>query len=109
MGKLPEWVPGTTFHKTAKAYSVPIHALLEKPFDFVKRQMVSCRLLRTLIWLHGCLTECNTKSRGVARPSFAGDLIERKPTDEENMKWIAATLYGGGADTVRDVSYTLRQ
>ena len=41
------------------------------------------------------------QKQGLAKPSLARSLLERNAAEEHEMKWIAATMYGGGADTVR--------
>ena len=38
---IPEWVPGATFKKTARQWREVIFESYNKPFYFVKKQMVS--------------------------------------------------------------------
>ncbi|KAI5118229.1 hypothetical protein M0805_000725 [Coniferiporia weirii] len=74
---LPDWLPGFSSKKTAREWNRIVMDFINKPYAFVKHQMQT----------------------GNGIPSFASSLIERNVSDEYAMKWIAATLYGGGADT----------
>jgi hypothetical protein len=80
---LPSWVPGAGFQRTALRFREQANALAEVPFTFVRQQM---------------------KQPGFAA-SYLSNLLQDKDiaprsTDEVNIKWSAASLYGGGADTV---------
>ncbi|KAH8105626.1 cytochrome protein [Phellopilus nigrolimitatus] len=75
---LPAWLPGMKFKRTARDWRSLTMDFVDRPFAFVKAQI----------------------KNGHAIPSFASDLIEKQVSDEKDMKWIATTLYGGGADTV---------
>ena len=33
-------------------------------------------------------------------PNYTADLLQRSPQKEFNIKWSAASMYAGGADTV---------
>ncbi|KAI5118225.1 hypothetical protein M0805_000721 [Coniferiporia weirii] len=74
---LPGWIPGMGFNNTARDWNATITEYINKPFAFARHQMKT----------------------GNATPSFASELLEKNVSDEHDMKWIAATLYGGGADT----------
>ena len=37
---LPDWLPGTGFKKTAKAWKEKLNEVVERPYAFVKHQMV---------------------------------------------------------------------
>ncbi|THC93361.1 hypothetical protein EYZ11_007153 [Aspergillus tanneri] len=80
---LPAWFPGAEFKKTAKVWRESLTAFLNKPYKFVKRQM----------------NEMNYE------PSFTSNLLRSghvEPGSEEEsvIKWSAAGLYAGGAETV---------
>ncbi|KAI5118227.1 hypothetical protein M0805_000723 [Coniferiporia weirii] len=74
---IPDWVPGMGFKETAREWNKVTMDFINKPYAFVKHQMKT--------------------GNGIS--SFARGLIERNVSDEYVMKWIAASLYGGGADT----------
>ncbi|KAI5118228.1 hypothetical protein M0805_000724 [Coniferiporia weirii] len=79
-----QWIPGLNFKRKAREWNKATMDLLNKPFAFVKHQM------RT----------------GNEIPSSASSLIVNNILDEHVMKWIAATLYGGGADTTVSAAAT---
>ncbi|KAF9456686.1 cytochrome P450 [Collybia nuda] len=78
---IPDWFPGATFKKTAKAWRQTMVQLRDEPYKSVKDQVL----------------------RGVALPSFTASLVERnaQPTEEEEdiYKWTSTAFYSGGADT----------
>ncbi|KAF9534995.1 cytochrome P450 [Crepidotus variabilis] len=77
---LPSWLPGTGFLKTAQDWSGTLFEMVERPHNFVKQQMAA----------------------GTAEVSFTSTLLERNqptPDEELDIKWAAASLYSGGADT----------
>jgi hypothetical protein len=81
---LPAWFPGADFVNTAKAYKQRAEAFSNVPYEFVKQQVKN---------------DCFV-------PSFLSNLLQSNPvedgTEEETIvKWSAASLYAGGADTVR--------
>ncbi|KII86266.1 hypothetical protein PLICRDRAFT_93731 [Plicaturopsis crispa FD-325 SS-3] len=74
---VPEWCPGAGFKKLAKEFR---QTLRDMPHNFVKEQM----------------------NDGTAIPSYTRELLEKKgPNADEELaiKWSAASLYSGGADT----------
>ncbi|CAJ2510785.1 Uu.00g064100.m01.CDS01 [Anthostomella pinea] len=79
---LPDWMPGTGFKTTAKEWRATLEQFAEKPMRFVRKQL----------------------SGGHYEPSYVSSLYD-KPSgdagtrDEYTIKWTAATLYAGGADT----------
>lgn len=80
---LPSWFPGASFKRMAEEYKVNSTALSDVPYEFVKEQM---------------------KKDGSA-PSFLANLLKKEPPipgsmDETIIKWSAASVYAGGADTV---------
>ncbi|KZV73581.1 cytochrome P450 [Peniophora sp. CONT] len=77
---VPTWCPGAGFRKTAQHYQETILKMAQVPFDIVKSQM-----------------EDNT-----AQPSMLSDLLEQSEgtaDDIYTIKWSAASMYAGGADT----------
>jgi len=78
---VPSWFPGSGFKKTALEWRKTLEELAEGPHRMVKEQI-----------------KANT-----APPSFTQELMESKETfsweEEETIKWAAASLYSGGADT----------
>ncbi|KAI5920501.1 cytochrome P450 [Camillea tinctor] len=79
---LPEWLPGMGFKKTARQWGQTSQEVAEKPMDFVRKQV----------------------SEGSHESSLVSSLYENSkgqvdPKDEDIMKWSAATMYTGGADT----------
>ncbi|KAA1465965.1 cytochrome P450 [Dentipellis sp. KUC8613] len=83
---VPDWMPGTGWKRTAREWKANLAKMADMPHDFVKREMAS----------------------GTAIPSFTSDLLEEKlsPDQEFNVKWAAASLYSGGADTTVSAIYT---
>ncbi|PHH82289.1 hypothetical protein CDD82_6469 [Ophiocordyceps australis] len=76
---LPEGFPGTGFRERARQYAKNINEVADTTYAFVKQQM---------------------KNRS-NRPSFVSKLLQENgdEADEDLIKWVAATLYGGGSDT----------
>ncbi|RHZ47488.1 cytochrome P450 [Aspergillus thermomutatus] len=80
---IPTWFPGAEFKRIAKQWRKMVFTLADKPYAFVHHQM----------------------SNGAYKPSYVSHLMEeRSPetfTEEEEhvVKWSAASLYAGGADT----------
>ncbi|KAH8116638.1 cytochrome P450 [Phellopilus nigrolimitatus] len=83
---VPSWFPGAGFKRTARKWRNHAHEFVERPYAFVKDQM----------------------ARGTARPSFVSMLLEKAEShyDESCIKWSAAGVYGGGADTTSSALYT---
>jgi hypothetical protein len=80
--RLPSWFPGGGFHKIATQWRQTLNEMAQSPHQFVKDQMAA----------------------GTAEPSFTSRLLEEKDVldaEEHDIKWSAASLYSGGADTVR--------
>jgi fumagillin biosynthesis cytochrome P450 monooxygenase len=82
---LPSWVPGTTYHETARVWRNINDAVINVPFAFVKQQM----------------------AEKIARPSYVSRHIEKiieieknlSIDDEDTIKQSASNLYAGGSDT----------
>ncbi|TFK56140.1 cytochrome P450 [Heliocybe sulcata] len=84
---VPEWLPGADWKKKAASWSRTLTDMVNVPLDFVQRQMAA----------------------GVAAPSITQSLLENPElTAEERstIKWAAASLYSGGADTTVSAIYT---
>ncbi|OCB88748.1 cytochrome P450 [Sanghuangporus baumii] len=76
----PAWMPGMAFKRTAVHWRNTLAELVEKPHAFVKKQM--------------CL--------GSHSRSYTSALLGKgnvSPEEEHIIKWSAASLYAGGADT----------
>ncbi|PPR03045.1 hypothetical protein CVT24_012433 [Panaeolus cyanescens] len=81
---IPEWFPGAGFKRIAKAWKKTTYDMAEMPHQFVKKQMAT----------------------GEAEPSYMSRLLseardlELTAEQSYNIKWSAASMYGGGADTI---------
>jgi len=84
--KLPDWLPGMGFKKTAREWKKLNHTAADVPYEFVKGQM----------------------SQGIHQSSYTSEMIQaidEAPGDvltseqEEDIKWSAASMYSGGVDT----------
>ncbi|KAF2103859.1 cytochrome P450 [Rhizodiscina lignyota] len=80
---MPDWVPGTDFKRTARLWHKTLMDVVDRPFTYVKQQMAQKHY----------------------HPSFVSKLLEEPgqeritPESEFIIKWSAASLYTGGADT----------
>ncbi|KAL7954630.1 cytochrome P450 [Trichoderma compactum] len=82
---LPDWFPGTGFKQMAREARANLDASADDPFDFVKQQMAT----------------------GTFQESFCSKLIKTFQNDaneigediEDAIKWTAAVMFAGGADT----------
>ncbi|PPQ96482.1 hypothetical protein CVT26_010476 [Gymnopilus dilepis] len=85
---VPSWFPGAGFKRTAKEWARTLAVMAEGPHQFVKQQMAA----------------------GTAEISFTSRLLEASdisPEEEHDIKWSAASLYSGGADTTVSAVYAL--
>jgi cytochrome P450 len=82
---IPSWIPGTGFQKTAAAWNKTLLDVANIPYTFVKQQGKHKQTSQT---------DFVTKSLEQARQEKALDT-----TDEHAIKWAAASMYLGGADT----------
>ncbi|KAJ3936904.1 MAG: cytochrome P450 [Lentinula lateritia] len=83
---VPDWVPGAGFKRKAKQWAATLIELVEQPHNFVKQQMLA----------------------GTASISFTSSMLESKQLTEEeefDLKWSAASLYSGAADTTVSAIY----
>ncbi|KAG9308644.1 cytochrome P450 [Chiua virens] len=83
---IPSWVPGAGFKRKAKEYAAVLRDLVEIPHSYVKSQMAAGTALPSL------------SSRIMSSPDLTEEL-------EDSIKWAAATMYQGGADTANSVAY----
>ncbi|KAK3617836.1 hypothetical protein LTR56_015645 [Elasticomyces elasticus] len=81
---LPDWMPGTGFKRTARLWNQTLRNVVEVPYAFAKEQT----------------------SRSQGDSSFVSRLIQQQKGEddfggeaESAIKWTAASLYTGGADT----------
>ncbi|KAK0434405.1 cytochrome P450 [Desarmillaria tabescens] len=76
---IPDWFPGAGFKRTAREWASTLNEFVEKPYNYVKQEMAA----------------------GTARHSLTSSHLGKGVTAEEeyDIKWLAATLYAGGADT----------
>jgi len=77
---VPDWFPGTGWKRTASSWADTLARMADGPHQFVKQQMAN----------------------GTAAVSFTSRLLEEPDLTaerEHDIKWSAASLYSGGADT----------
>ncbi|OTA02101.1 Cytochrome P450 CYP2 subfamily [Trichoderma parareesei] len=86
---LPDGFPGTGFKAEAAQYREEIRAVIDEPYRFARKQMA----------------EHNFTQSYVARlvQEYANDKGDLSEEDEYTLKWSAAALYAGGADTTVSV------
>ncbi|CAL1695172.1 unnamed protein product [Somion occarium] len=81
---LPEWFPGSDFKQLAKAWRVPVTAMLDRPFEFVKK--------------HTELDDIPTCAAVTLRED-----MKKRDVDPAYADYVAkatlASMYAGGADT----------
>ncbi|KAG1719685.1 cytochrome P450 [Suillus lakei] len=88
LAKVPEWFPGAGFKRLAREWRQLLEEAVDAPYRFVKDQMAA----------------------GIAPMSFTSNLLEGSTlsVEEDHMvKWSAASLYTGGADTTVSAIYSL--
>ncbi|KAJ7488270.1 cytochrome P450 [Mycena latifolia] len=83
---IPSWFPGAGFKRIAKSWKKTLEKMANEPFEFTKQQMAA----------------------GTADHSVVYNLLDGKnlsPEEELEVKWLAASLYTGGADTTVSTTY----
>ncbi|KAH0358314.1 putative cytochrome P450, partial [Aureobasidium melanogenum] len=85
LSNVPSWVPGTGFQKTAAAWKQTLLDVANVPYDYAKQQGKNKQISQT---------DFVTKSIEQAQHKKTLDA-----TDEHAIKWTAASMYMGGADT----------
>ncbi|KAJ6561144.1 cytochrome P450 [Mycena vulgaris] len=84
---VPQWFPGAAWKKKVAHYHWTLQTMLDTPYDWVKKQMAI----------------------GTSISSFVSDLLDsnKYTSDEERViKWAAAGIYSGGAETTAAVIET---
>ncbi|KAG2148111.1 cytochrome P450 [Suillus clintonianus] len=87
LAKVPEWLPGASFKRLAREWHETLEEMVSAPHNFVKDQMAA----------------------GIAPKSFTSNLLEGRTLSAEEdhiVKWSAASLYAGGADTTVSSIYS---
>ncbi|PBK96431.1 cytochrome P450 [Armillaria gallica] len=76
---IPEWFPGAGFKRIAREWASTLNDFVERPHNYVKQEMAD----------------------GKARLSLTSSQLEGGVGVEEefDIKWLAGSLYSGGADT----------
>ncbi|KAF9522935.1 cytochrome P450 [Crepidotus variabilis] len=85
---MPEWLPGTGFLKSARQWRKTIEATADVPYTYTVNQITA----------------------GTASLSFVSTGLEdneASPSPEylHGLKWTAASMYSGGADTTVSIEY----
>ncbi|KAF8748675.1 cytochrome P450 [Rhizoctonia solani] len=85
---LPDWLPGTGWKKTAKAWSEEKDEMINAPFYWTKQRMTSGSAPHSIVG------------------SLLGDLqnnsnlkLNHAEEEEDIIKWVAGNMFGAGADT----------
>ncbi|KAJ7626299.1 cytochrome P450 [Mycena polygramma] len=84
---VPQWFPGTAWKKKAEHYRTTLQTMLDTPYEWVRKQMAI----------------------GTSASCVVSDLLEsNKYSDagEHLIKWTAAGIYSGGAETTPAVIET---
>ncbi|KAG2077746.1 cytochrome P450 [Suillus decipiens] len=87
LAKVPDWLPGAGFKRVAREWHETLEEMVAAPYKFVKDQMAA----------------------GIAPKSFTSNLLEGRTLSAEEdhiVKWSAASLYSGGADTTVSAIYS---
>jgi len=98
---VPSWVPGAGFQKKAEYWRRITGEMRERPFQYVKDQLVSLAIIQ--FYCFGVGLNFISKARGTAPPSVAAILIEKLPAESSPMraeeeriaKDVAAIAYAG--------------
>jgi cytochrome P450 len=81
---LPDWLPGTVFKRTARLWKQTMTDVAEVPYSFAKERMRERGRTSSFV------------SRSIEQAHREGSF---GPQDEHAIKWSAASMYTGGADT----------
>lgn len=79
---MPEWLPGADFKKTAQKWSETFREVVNKPFDFVKLQLVSLYTKENHTTGIAELDCLNVQASGSALPSFVSGVLEKGLTNQ---------------------------
>ncbi|KAG2040709.1 cytochrome P450 [Suillus americanus] len=100
---IPEWFPGVGFKRLARKWCQNLKEMVDVPYKFVKEQMVTKHL-----WCYD--HELNIlQDAGTAPISFTSNLLKGRTLSAEEdhvVKWSAASIYSGGADTTVSTIYS---
>ncbi|KAF8879140.1 cytochrome P450 [Infundibulicybe gibba] len=84
---LPEWLPGMGFKKLARAWAQDTSDMAEIPYSYARRQIAA----------------------GISSVSFISDIMDGEAKLSEDatrdIKFAAASMYGGGAETTVSARY----
>lgn len=87
LANLPEWLPGMGFIQTARRWRKDTDAMVEVPYTWTRSQI----------------------DQGTAGPSFVSKSVEvegeMNEDERRDIKFVAASMYGGGADTTVSAEY----
>jgi hypothetical protein len=96
---VPSWMPGAGFQRKAASWRSTLQRMADVPHAFVKRRMV-CVVCDQVVFSY----LNHQQADGTNVPNFTSGHLEQKnisAEEEDIIKWAAASLYSGGADTVR--------
>lgn len=85
MKYVPSWLPGASFKRKAQAWKRNLENVANSPYSFVHRQMEAGKYQASYL----------------SNLFNAGGYPAAGTEEERVVKWTAASLYTGGADTVR--------
>ncbi|EJT68232.1 hypothetical protein GGTG_14190 [Gaeumannomyces tritici R3-111a-1] len=84
---IPDWFPGASFKKKAKAYRETLNNMAHLPYRFVQHQLA-----------YGIDSNC-MMSLLIQRSEVKGTDGKIAPEDENLIVWAAASLFGAAVDT----------
>ena len=84
LGHLPDWLPGTAFQQTARLWKQTMTDVADLPYNFAKNRIGESGRTSSFV------------SKSVEQAEREGAF---GPEDEHAIKWSAASMYTGGADT----------
>ncbi|KAG8871831.1 hypothetical protein FRB97_008277 [Tulasnella sp. 331] len=103
---IPEWIPGTQFHRDARAFREFMELALSQPLNMVKRQFHrDARAFWVLMELALSQPKNMVKRQvadGTAPPSFVSSLLEAdedERSSDDFIAWAGFSMFGGGSDT----------
>ncbi|TFY82542.1 hypothetical protein EWM64_g1477 [Hericium alpestre] len=84
---VPDWFPGTAWKQDAAKFRETLHRAVDLPHEYVKQQLAA----------------------GIATTSFTSMYLEDEKMSNEKeklLKWLTASIVGGGADTTVSATYS---
>ncbi|KGQ10461.1 O-methylsterigmatocystin oxidoreductase [Beauveria bassiana D1-5] len=92
---LPDWLPGMSFKKKAREHRQTMNEVADMPYAFVQEQMQKGTHRPSYV---SSILETDTANSDDDQGSFdAGPPV--RPTEESDIKYTAATMYGAGVET----------